>query len=33
LAVLNVDGREENHGVHFRKLAISARPSFWLFSG
>ena len=23
----------EGHGFHFRKLAISASPSFWLFSG
>ena len=22
-----------HHGFHFRKLAISASPSFWLFSG
>ena len=33
LAALEVDGREENHGRHLRKLAIRARPSFWLFSG
>ena len=33
LPVLEVDGREEDHGFHFRKLAISASPSFWLFSG
>ena len=28
-----VDRREKDHGRHFRKLAISARPSVWLFSG
>ena len=33
LAVLEVDGGKENHGRHRRKLAISARPSAWLFSG
>jgi hypothetical protein len=33
LAVLEVDGGEKNHGFHFKKLAISASPSFWLFSG
>ena len=33
LAVFQIYGGKENHGVHFRKLAISARPSFWLFSG
>ena len=27
LAVLEVDGGKEDHGFHFRKLAISARPS------
>ena len=32
-AVLQVDRRKQDHGRHFRKLAISARPSFWLFSG
>ena len=32
-AVLEVDGGEEDHGFHFKKFAISARPSFWLFSG
>jgi hypothetical protein len=32
-AVFQIDCREENHGFHVRKLAISARPSFWLFSG
>src|SRR5205807_743040 len=33
LAVLQVDRREEDHGVHFRKFAISRKPSRWLFSG
>ena len=32
-AVLEVDGRKQDHGVHFRKLPISANPSRWLFSG
>ena len=32
-AVLEVDGRKENHGRHLRKLAISMRPRVWLFSG
>ena len=32
-AVFEVDRRKQNHGVHFRKFEISARPSFWLFSG
>ena len=32
-AVLEVDRRKQNHGFHRRKFAISARPSFWLFSG
>ena len=32
-AVLQVDGGKQDHGVHFRKLAISASPSRWLFSG
>ena len=32
-AVLQIDGREQDHGFHFRKFAISARPNFWLFSG
>lgn len=31
--VLEVDGREQDHGAHFRKFASSARPSRWLFSG
>jgi len=33
LAVFQIDGRKQNHGIHLRKFAISARPSFWLFSG
>ena len=33
LPVFQVDGREQDHGFHLRKLAISASPSFWLFSG
>ena len=33
LAVFQIDGGKENHGFHFKKFAISARPSFWLFSG
>ena len=32
-AVLEVDGGKQDHGRHLRKLAMSARPSFWLFSG
>ena len=32
-AIFQVDGREQDHGFHFRKFAISARPTFWLFSG
>ena len=32
-SVLEVDGREQDHGRHRRKLAISLRPSVWLFSG
>ena len=44
-AVLQIDGRkqdhdatlarhaERHHGFHLRKLAISLRPSRWLFSG
>src|SRR5436190_1110924 len=32
-AVLQVDGRKQNHGFHFRKFEISANPSLWLFSG
>ena len=32
-AVFQIDRRKEDHGFHMRKLAISARPSFWLFSG
>ncbi len=33
LAILQVDGGKQNHGIHFRKFAISARPNRWLFSG
>jgi hypothetical protein len=33
LAVLEVDGGKENHGVHFRKFEIKASPKRWLFSG
>ena len=33
LAVLEIDGGKQDHGRHRRKLAISARPSVWLFSG
>ena len=32
-AALEIDRRNEDHGCHRRKLAISASPSFWLFSG
>ena len=32
-SVLQVDGGEQDHGFHLRKLAINASPSFWLFSG
>ena len=32
-AVFEIDRRKEDHGFHFRKFAISASPSFWLFSG
>ena len=32
-AVFQIDGGKQNHGFHFKKFAISARPSFWLFSG
>ena len=32
-AIFQIDRRKENHGFHFKKFAISARPSFWLFSG
>ena len=31
--VLEVYGGEQDHGFHLRKLAMRARPSFWLFSG
>ena len=33
LAVLEIDGGKEDHGRHLRKLAISLKPSVWLFSG
>ena len=33
LSVFQVDGGKQDHGFHRRKLAISASPSFWLFSG
>ena len=32
-SVFQIDRRKEDHGFHVRKLAISASPSFWLFSG
>ena len=32
-AFLQVDGGEQDHGVHFKKFAISLSPSRWLFSG
>src|SRR3712207_7002862 len=31
--VLEVDGRKQDHGRHRKKLAMSLRPSVWLFSG
>src|SRR6188474_1938444 len=30
---LEVDRRKKNHGFHFKKFVIKARPSRWLFSG
>ena len=33
LAVLEIDGGKQDHGRHLRKLAMSLRPSVWLFSG
>ena len=33
LAVLEIDGGKKDHGFHFKKLQISARPKRWLFSG
>ena len=33
LAVFQVDGGKEDHGFHFRKFEIKARPKRWLFSG
>ena len=32
-AVLQVDRGKQDHGRHFRNLAISMRPRVWLFSG
>ena len=32
-AFLEIDSGKEDHGVHFRKFAIKASPSRWLFSG
>ena len=32
-AVLQIDGGKQDHGRHFKKLAIRARPRVWLFSG
>ena len=33
LTAFEVDRRKQNHGVHLRKLAMSDKPSAWLFSG
>ena len=33
LAIFQVDGGKQDHGFHFRKLAIKANPKRWLFSG
>jgi len=33
LAVFEIDGGKQDHGFHFRKLAIRAKPRRWLFSG
>ena len=33
LAVLQVDGGEEDQGFHFKKFEIRASPKRWLFSG
>src|SRR6185312_6499818 len=33
LAVLEIDGGEDDHGDQERKLASSRRPTAWLFSG
>ena len=30
---LEIDRGKQNHGFHFRKFAINARPNRWLFSG
>ena len=32
-ALLEVDGGIQDQGVHLKKLAMNASPSFWLFSG
>ena len=32
-AVLEIDGGKKDHGFQFKKFAIKARPSRWLFSG
>ena len=32
-AVLQIDGGEQDHGVHSRKLPRMVRPAAWLFSG
>src|SRR4029078_7726696 len=32
-AVFQIDSGKQDHRFHTQKLAISARPSFWLFSG
>ena len=33
LAVLEVDGGKQDHGVHLRKFSINRSPKAWLFSG
>ena len=33
LAVFQVNRRKKNHGFHFKKFEIKARPKRWLFSG
>ncbi len=33
LPALEIDCRKKDHGRHLRKLEISRRPKFWLFSG
>ena len=32
-SVFQIDRGKQNHGFHLKKLAISASPSAWLFSG